>query len=245
MRTLWPHPALTVTAALIYTVIAQQMSESVLSVLSEPRRRAILTAFASRPAVALTVDQVAAEQHLHRSVAFTHLERLADTALLVRGSQAGRRGRPARTYRYAGAAEVSLPARRHRLLAELLGTALAAQGADGAAAAHEQGRRHGLALGGGPGSGPLAIEALARIGGDYRLHPALVEARNCVFREACASAQQVVCGAHAGIIEGVLSAAGAKSRVVPAGSDGSGGCRYRLEPPLPPRLAPTAGGDYR
>lgn len=208
-----------------------------LSALTEPRRRAILSAFAMRPAAELTVDDVAAEQHLHRSVAFTHLERLADASLLVRGSQAGRRGRPARTYRYAGhAAEASLPARQHRLLAGILGAALDSQGASGAATAHEQARLQGLALARGLGSGPAAVEALAGIGGDYRFSPSVVAARNCVFREACQSAQEVVCGAHAGLIEGVLEAAGAESRVAPAGSDGSGGCRYRLEPPLPARL---------
>lgn len=205
-----------------------------LTVLAEPRRQSILSAFVARPGAALTVDEVAAEQHLHRSVAFAHLERLAGAGLLVRGVRPGRRGRPARTYRYAGrAAEASLPVRQHRLLAEILGAALGAQGAGGAAAAHEQGRLYGLALAGNAQSAPAAIEVLARNGGEYRLGASTVEARNCVFREACASAHEVVCGAHAGIIEGALQAAGAESRVVPAGSDDSGGCRYRLEPPLP------------
>lgn len=216
-----------------------------LSVLAEPRRRAILAAFATRPEVALTVDDVAAEQHLHRSVAFTHLERLADAELLIRGARPGQRGRPARTYRYAGhAAEGSLPPRQHRLLAGILGAALGAAGAEGAAAAHEQARLRGLALGGGAGSGPAAIRALGRIGGDYRLRPTLVESRNCVFREACESAHEVVCRAHAGLIQGVLEAAGAESRVVPAGSDGAAGCRYHLEPPLPAGLAGIAGREF-
>lgn len=215
-----------------------------LSVLAEPRRRAILSFFASRPAAAFTVDDVAAEQRLHRSVAFTHLERLADAALLVRGSRPGHRGRPARTYRYAGrAAEASLPARQHRLLAEILGQALDAQGPPGAAAARRQGRVHGLALAGRPESLPVALETLAGNGGDYLLSASSVEARNCVFREACESAHEVVCGVHAGIIEGVLQAAGAESRVVPAGSTGAGGCRFRLEPPLPAHLAGTAGRE--
>jgi len=213
-----------------------------LSVLAEPRRRAILKTFAERPAAALTVDDIAAEQHLHRSVAFTHLERLADAALLVRGSRPGRRGRPARTYQYAGQAmEASQPVRQHRLLAQVLGTALDAEGAHGAAAAHEEGRRHGRALAGGAGSVPDALEALALLGGEYQLHGSVVEAHNCVFREACACAPEIVCGAQAGIIEGALEVAGVLARVVPAGPDESGGCRYRLEPPLPASLVVTAG----
>lgn len=211
-----------------------------LSVLAEPRRRAILDTFATRPSTALTVDDIAAEQHLHRSVAFTHLERLAEAALLVRGSRPGRRGRPARTYRYAGCAvEASEPPRQHRLLAQILGTALDDEGARGAAAAHEHGRRHGLLLAGSPGSVAGAIEALAPIGGDYELAGTIVVAHNCVFREACESAPEIVCGVQAGIIEGALQAAGVTSRVMPAGSDESGGCRYRLES-LPPTGLPTA-----
>lgn len=217
-----------------------------LTVLAEPRRRAILHTFETRPAAAFTVDDIATEQHLHRSVAFTHLERLADAALLVRGTRPGHRGRPARTYRYAGCAlEASQPARQHRLLAQILGTVLGAQGARGAAGAREQGRRHGLALAATAASAEAAIEALAPIGGDYLLEGPIVEARNCVFREACESAPEIVCSTQAGIIEGALEAAGVRFRVLPGGPDASGGCRYRLEPPLPGPVPATAGTRTR
>ncbi len=216
------------------------------SVLAEPRRRAILDTFAARPAAALTVDDIAAEQHLHRSVAFTHLERLADAGLLVRGRRPGRRGRPARTYRYAGCAvEASQPPRQHRLLAQILGAALDAEGAHGAAVAHEQGRRHGLSLAAGPGSAAAGIEALAAMGGDYQLQGGIVLARNCVFREACDKAREIVCSAHAGIIEGALEAAGATLRVLPDGPDASGGCRYHLDLPRSGGLLATAGSRSR
>ncbi|MGH7912143.1 MAG: hypothetical protein ACREQM_00830 [Candidatus Dormibacteraceae bacterium] len=207
-------------------------------VLGEPRLRAILQTFAARPAAALTVDEIASEHQLHRSVAFTHLEHLAAASLLLRGTRAGGRGRPARTYRYAGhAAEASHPTRQHRVLAGILATALAGRGPDGAAAAHEQGRTRGLALARGAEPVPSAIEVLGPIGGDYLLQGSIVQARNCVFREACESAREVVCGAHAGLIEGVLEITGAPSRVVPMGPDESGGCRFRLELPPSPGMA--------
>ncbi|MGH7922412.1 MAG: hypothetical protein ACREQM_21105 [Candidatus Dormibacteraceae bacterium] len=208
-------------------------------IIGEPRLRAILQTFAARPAAALTVDEIASEHHLHRSVAFTHLERLADASLLQRGTRAGGRGRPARTYRYAGhAAEASHPARQHRVLAEILATALAPRGSDGVAAAHERGRRYGLSLVGSAHHASSAVEALAPFGGDYRLDGPILEARNCVFREACNSAQEVVCGVHAGVIEGVLEMTQGPARVAPMGPDESGGCRFCVE--LPDRADASA-----
>src|SRR2546430_9962183 len=92
--------------------------------LADPTRRRILTSVQGRPE-AVTVDEVAAAQGVHRTVAFEHLELLARLGLLVRDSRAGFRGRPARTYRFAGeAAEVSYPPRQHRLLAGLLAAAI-------------------------------------------------------------------------------------------------------------------------
>jgi predicted ArsR family transcriptional regulator len=201
-----------------------------LPVIADARRRAILAAFAARRATALTVDEVAAEQGLHRTVAFNHLERLANASLLVRGARPGDRGRPARTYSYGGqAAEVSHPQRRYRLLADILATSLAANGDGGVAAARDQGRATGQKLASRCTSSGEAIDALAAIGGDYLLDGARVVSRNCLFNEVCGTASDVVCGVNAGIIEGALEAAGTAVDVVPAGPDESGGCSFRLQ----------------
>src|SRR5207249_8870411 len=159
-----------------------------------------------------------AGQGIHRSVAFSQLERLADAALLVRADRGGRRGRPARVYKYAGAAaEASHPPRRHRLLAELLAIGLAEEGRSGRHVARRQGLEAGRRIGSAGAAGPQDLAALDALGGDYRLEDEVVVAENCVFREACSAASEVVCETHAGLIGGVLAAVGSQRRVIPLG----------------------------
>src|SRR2546421_12426478 len=94
--------------------------------LADPTRRRILTSLQARPE-AVTVDEVAEAQGIHRTVAFEHLELLALLGLLVPGSRSGFPCRPARTYRFGGeSAEVSYPPRQHRVLAGLLAEAVRA-----------------------------------------------------------------------------------------------------------------------
>lgn len=170
----------------------------------------------------MTVDEVAGAHGIHRTVAFEHLELLAGLGLLVPDSRAGFRGRPARTYRIAGgAAEISYPPRQYRLLAGLLADAIAS-GTEPERAGEAYGRR--LAIG--SRSEAEAVARLEPIGGQYELVGSQIQARNCVFREACDSAREVVCGAQAGLLEGALAAAGSNRKLTPLGPDASGGCRF-------------------
>ena len=204
--------------------------DALVDVIADPRRRAILRTFAGRRASALTVDEVAAEHGLHRSVAFAHLERLADASLLVRGTRGGYRGRPARTYTFAGrAAETSHPRRGYRLLSEILAAGLAGAGEQAQTLVRERGGAHGRELAAGRSTAQEAVEALGALGGEYQLADMELVSRNCIFREACDTSFEVVCGVHAGIIEGALEAAGACLKVTPIGPDDSGGCAFRLE----------------
>jgi DNA-binding transcriptional ArsR family regulator len=191
--------------------------------LADSTRRQILTSLQARRET-VTVDEVAAAQGIHRTVAFEHLELLARLGLLVRGSRAGFRGRPARTYRFGGeAAEVSYPPRQHRLLAGLLAEAIAG-GAEPKRVSEAFGRQ--LALGSRTES--EAIACLEPLGADYELNGSLIRARNCVFEEACVSAPEVVCGVQAGLLQGALGAAGLIRDVVPGGPDGAGGCSFEV-----------------
>src|SRR5262249_41950373 len=114
-----------------------------LRAVADPTRRRILEGFHRRPDRELTVDDVAGEQRVHRTVAFDHLELLVNLGLLATGTRrTGWRGKPARTYRLAaGAVEVSVPERRYRLL----GTVLANTVARFRAVAGARGRRPGRA----------------------------------------------------------------------------------------------------
>mgnify|MGYP001791780485 CR=1 FL=1 len=103
--------------------------EAGLRALSDPTRRRILAWLQARAHSELLVDEVAVAQGIHRTVAFTHLEVLAEAGLLERGARGGRAGRPARTYCSTGlAAEISQPSRQHRVLATLLAAAVSEAG---------------------------------------------------------------------------------------------------------------------
>lgn len=168
------------------------------------------------------MDEVSAAHGIHRSVAFEHLELLARLGLLVRDSRTGLRGRPARTYRAVGeAAEVSYPPRQHRLLAGLLAGAIAS-GIEPMRA----GEGYGRLLAAGSTSEADAIGRLEALGARYEMTGGRIQASNCVFREACDSAREVVCGVQAGLLKGALAAAGVDRDVTPRGPDAGGGCGF-------------------
>jgi predicted ArsR family transcriptional regulator len=191
--------------------------------LADPTRQRILAWLEAGGATA-TVDEVAAAAGVHRTVAFEHLELLADSGLVERSSRSGFRGRPARTYRTArDAAEISYPARQHRLLATLLAGAI-----DRGVEPRQFAEAYGGQLAAGSRSEAEAIGRLQPLGGRYELSGDRIAARICVFHEACDSARQVVCGVQAGMLEGALAAAGVEQAVIPEGPDGRGGCRFQV-----------------
>ena len=184
----------------------------------EPRRRSILDAMRSRREGFWTVDEVAAQQGVHRTVAFEHLEALAAAGLVDRRRLVGARGRPANVYRYAGAViELTYPLQRNRLLAELLARSLAGT-RSGVGVAHSVGHEFGA-----------GVDDLQNLGGHYEVDDRSVHARRCIFDTVCAGARDVVCELHAGLIEGALAASGPARRVAPIGPDGVGGCTFAVE----------------
>src|ERR1700730_4022453 len=190
---------------------------------ADSTRRRILSSLQAQPE-AVTVDEVASAQGIHRTVAFDHLELLARLGLLVRGSRSGFPGRPARTYRSGGeAADVSYPPRQHRLLAGLLAEAIA-----GKTKPKRLGEAYGRQLAVGTRSESEAIARPEPLGADHPVVGNQIQARNCVFQEACVSAREVVCGVQAGLLQGALAAAGSNRDVVPQGPDGGGGCNFEL-----------------
>ena len=198
--------------------------DAAIRTVADPTRRAILD-FAQERAAEITVDETADAVDIHRSVAFDHLELLADAGLLSRGERRGSRGRPARTYRYQGALiQFSYPQRQDLLLATILSAALAQPGA--LRSVRAAARRTGVQLVGPARGLHGALRALDSLGGRYEWSPDAIHACNCVFQGACL-AHPSVCSVHAALIEGILVGAKVGSKVTPAGADGTGGCWYR------------------
>ena len=124
----------------------------------------------------------------------------------------GKRGRPVNAYRFTGAEGVHPPQP-----IQLLAKSLAGIG-EGAEAAHRVGREFGSTVGG-----------LDRLGSEYKVDDESVHTLSCMFESGCAAAREVVCGLHAGLIEGATAQSGRKIALEPRGPDGLGGCTFELK----------------
>ena len=201
--------------------------ERALGALRDFTRRDILLRFYADRKVR-TVDDVAHDAGIHRSVAFEHLERLVALGYLEVERRRGLPGKPAKIYRLtAGPVQISHPMRRYDVLAEALARGL---GEAGGAAFRHAGRSLGRALSR-PGNGSLAaaLEPLVEMGAEYEAAPGdRINCGNCLFAEVCRRVP-AICDFHAGVLEGVLAGGGEHAAVQSLGFSGSSGCAYLLE----------------
>jgi predicted ArsR family transcriptional regulator len=201
-----------------------------ISAIQDPTRRRILLDFFVHQ-TEWTVDDVAKAVGVHRTVAHRHLERLVALGYLMVGQRRGKSGKPAKLYRLTGQQiELSYPIRRFARLAGLLAESLLGQGPDGIRTAREAGRRYGVTLVSKPANSTEAVlRQLAPLGADYTItdHDQVL-AQNCIFRQACAVAQEVVCEFHAGLLEGAFQQAGLALRTEALMDYAQRGCAYRV-----------------
>lgn len=188
-------------------------------VLASISRTAVLDLLRSH-AQPLGVGEVARHVGLHQNTVRSHLDLLVDSGYAVRRSEAPRGpGRPRVVYEATAAPEGD---RNYRLLAEVLAQYLTATSERPGEAAVQAGRTwagspenrprrgEGAAPEGTPASGEVAIAAVIRMLGDTGFAPELsadgtaINLHRCPFRELAVSHQDVVCGAHLGIIQGAL-----------------------------------------
>ncbi|WP_165491798.1 helix-turn-helix transcriptional regulator [Egibacter rhizosphaerae] len=183
-----------------------------------------------------TARELAEDLSRHENTIREHLGTLENAGLVsARETPTGRRGRPSRRYQ---------PRTEHDPHTGLA-RALAAQISHRPEAAREQGREAGRPWGerlvlereSGPRAEPLreVVAVLDELGFAPTLREdaigTCIEMRGCPFGELAREQTDVVCGAHRGLLEGALAAAG-------AGWDGidlapfatSAACVARLEP---------------
>jgi predicted ArsR family transcriptional regulator len=201
-----------------------------ISALQDRTRRRILLDFHVHQAE-WTVADVAKAVGVHRTVAHRHLEHLVALGYLTAGQRRGKSGKPAKLYRLAGQQiDLSYPVRRFARLSGLLAKSVQQHGRGGIQAAREAGRGYGASLISEPSDSVQSVlRQLAPLGADYVIadHDE-VRARNCIFRQACAVAEDVVCELHAGLLEGALQQAGLALRAEAFGNYAERGCAYRL-----------------
>jgi predicted ArsR family transcriptional regulator len=198
------------------------------SALQDPTRRRILLDFYVHQPEWTTAD-VAAAVGVHRTVAHAHLERLVALGYLISSQRRGAAGKPAKLYRLTERQiELSYPTRRFARLAALLAQALR-ESPDGIGAARESGRGHGASLVTGPAHLPESVlRELIPLGAEYVVSDGDVVARNCIFRQACEQARDIVCELHAGILEGAFRKAGLDLRTEAYRNYEEKGCAYRV-----------------
>jgi len=182
--------------------------------LGSDSRAAILRLLRAEPG--LTGAEVAARTGLHPSTVRAHLERLVAAGFLVRArASAGAPGRPPWRYRVAAAEPAPAP---YRTLAQALldHLATAGGGAPAAVAAGQAwGQKLAAGIAGSAGPAETAVEVLRQLGFDPRQVPAReadadeVHLHICPFLELVGEHPDVMCGLHAGLVQGALRAAGA------------------------------------
>jgi predicted ArsR family transcriptional regulator len=209
--------------------MAEDMERALGALRDLTRRDILLRFYADRKA--RRVEEVAKEAHVHRSVAFEHLERLVILGYLSSERRHGFPGKPAKVYRLtAGPVQISHPMRRYDLLAEALATELLRLGDDAESAI----KHAGLTLGGslahaGARSVSGALEPLIDLGGEYEVGPSgAIKCDNCLFAEVCRRTP-VICTFHSGLVEGLLDRSTVRGSVEALGHRGPNGCAYRVD----------------
>ncbi|MEU6661930.1 helix-turn-helix domain-containing protein [Streptomyces sp. NPDC046821] len=193
------------------------------SALGEDSRRRMF-AFIRRARRAVTRDEAAASIGISRKLAAFHLDKLVEAGLLRARYEAPggvrRVGRQPKVYEPTDAQiTVSIPDRRHELLAGLLLDAVLTEGDDENAAqaamraAGERGRQLGEAERDrirpgrlGPERGLTACEHMLDEHGyePVRESPTQVRLRNCPFHPLAAKAPDLVCGMNHAFLTGYL-----------------------------------------
>ncbi|MEU6593216.1 helix-turn-helix domain-containing protein [Streptomyces sp. NPDC046881] len=218
------------------------------SVLSEDSRRRMF-AFIRRARRAVTRDEAAASVGISRKLAAFHLDKLVDAGLLRAHYETpgGIRkvGRQPKVYEPTDAQiTVSIPDRRHELLADLLLDAVLTEGRDenAAEAAVRTAGQRGRQLGEtareetrpgrlGPERGLTACERLLEQYGyePVRETPTRLRLRNCPFHPLAGKAPDLVCGMNHAFLSGYLEGLevnGVHAVLAPE----SGECCVRLGP---------------
>jgi predicted ArsR family transcriptional regulator len=200
--------------------------------LAEPVRRD-LYAYVRREGRPVTRDEAAAHAGISRNLAAFHLDKLVAAGLLdARTDDDARRriGRPPKTYRPSELeVQVSVPARRYELAAEILLQATAASERDGAPPANAlmtEARRRGQDVGSearrrlrGGSVGPeralsLAEDVAAECGFEpVRADRQRVRLRNCPYQRLARHSRELICGMNVEFFAGLVKGIGGRVRV--------------------------------
>ena len=187
--------------------------------------RAALFEVVQRAAAPVTRDEAARAVGISRKLAAFHLDRLAESGLLVSAAARPHRvGRAPKVYRPSGRdVLVSVPPRDSGTLAQLLLEAVAAESSGSVGrTVREVAEARGRALGSAEAArrragrlGPeRSMHAAADVLGEQGYEPTLdadaVRLRNCPFHAMARQHPELVCGMNHALVAGVLRGLGAR-----------------------------------
>lgn len=229
-----PRPAAAPRGSTEATPTPPRSERSHHQVMASISRTAVLELLLSR-GEPLGVSEVAQHVGLHQNTVRSHLDLLVDSGYAIRRSDApSGPGRPRVVYE---ATEAPHGEHNYRLLAELLAQYLTDTSEHPGEVAADAGRSWARTTGlrkkqgsyetaetdGTDGTSPAprlseadSIAAVVRMLGDSGFAPEVsadgtsINLHRCPFRELAVSHQDVVCGAHLGIIQGALAELGTK-----------------------------------
>jgi predicted ArsR family transcriptional regulator len=189
----------------------------------------------------VSASEAAAAFGLHRTVARSHLEKLAQAGLLTMGTRRNPRGgRPAKVYSPAAAClDIQVPPRRYQSLADMLARLADRLGTDPARLAHEVGFEIGREAAAGLSSNghgsdlAAAVAYLGAIGCSPRAErrpdgTVVLEVGNCVYREVAVDHPALVCSLGSGLLCGLLGADPAAHRHTASLLDGDPACVHEF-----------------
>ena len=193
----------------------------------------------------VSASEAAAVFGLHRTVARSHLEKLAKADLVVIGTRRNPRGgRPAKVYAPSNARlDIQLPPRRYEALSTMLVRLAATLDGHAVALAEDVGYRYGReAAAGLPGRPSSRKDGLDLEGVDAYLRDmgcsprisvrddrtVVVEVSNCLYLEVARDHPRVICSLSSGMLCGLLGVAPARHRQTASIIEGDPACVHEF-----------------
>ena len=196
----------------------------------------------------VSASETAAVFGLHRTVARSHLEKLAQAGLLVIGTRRNPRGgRPAKVYAPSSARlDIQLPPRRYQALSTMLARLAVRLDGGSEEVAAQVGYEYGRDIAAGlPGAelahdGVVDLDAIAAYLRDAGCAPRIaarddgsvvVEVSNCVYLEVARDHPGMVCSLSSGMLCGLLGVDPAQHRRTASLIDGDPACVHEFALP--------------
>ena len=197
----------------------------------------------------VSASETAAVFGLHRTVARSHLERLAEAGLVTVGTRRNPRGgRPAKVYSPVNTRlDIQVPPRRYRSLSAMLVRLASKLNGSAVALAEEVGCECGRQAATGLPGGQFSRDGRLNLGSIVAHlcepgcsphatvrddHTLVVETNNCLYLEIARERPAVVCGLCSGLLCGLIGVDPGAHRQTAAIVDGDTACAHEFALPV-------------